>query len=696
MRLSQKLAILAGAVCAVITIFISLSGKELVGLDGLLFDRALAVRASLSPPPKLASRVAVVSIDPNSLEIDALKRRPLGLFGPTWAKLITNLVKAEAQAIIFDLIFQYSDDQFRDDNGEQILKDYDNSFRQTLFKNKSNLVLAYSAKTKPAQSYRHLLADDPGALGIINYQPDADAILRNIPTEFNNDNGKKVTTLLGAALERAGVQKDNRPDTVILAPTGHPEEIIPTYKLEKILACAKNDPEALKRVFKGRVIFVGWTGPEVDRKVSSSRFIPPLNKTNSAFSPCGLQRVNASVPTAKNVPGVHLWALAAETVLSKQLTDKADPYLTASVAGIAAIAGTAIGFMLAPLWAFIAIVSVCFGLWALEIGLIGIGLWSPVGLGIISVVVSAVVAYIIRFLLEERKRRRVEKAFGYYLAPSIVNQLVESSGEPKLGGEKREITAMFADLSGFTALSTKLEPEELVSLTNKYLALITHEVEAAGGYVDKFIGDAVMAVWGAPVVTEAHAEQAVSAAVRISAQIDEENRIAKEKGEIGFRVKIGVNSGEAIVGNVGSEKRFNYTAIGEAVNIASRLENLPGAYDCTIVIGDATAAKLGDQFILREIDCVTVKGIEEALPIFEPINETFCEIADSYAVALGKYRNRDFEGAISVWQKLDDGPSKVMAARAKEFLANPPSINWTGEWPTPSGTEGSLKSIIEP
>ena len=121
MRLSQKLAILAGAVCAVITIFISLSGKELVGLDGLLFDRALAVRAALNPAPKLASRVAVVSIDPNSLEIDALRHRPRGLFGPTWAKLISSLVEAEAQVINFDLIFEYSADRFRNDNGEQIL-----------------------------------------------------------------------------------------------------------------------------------------------------------------------------------------------------------------------------------------------------------------------------------------------------------------------------------------------------------------------------------------------------------------------------------------------------------------------------------------------------------------------------------------------------------------------------------------------
>lgn len=683
MRLSQKLTLLAGAICSAITVFISLSGNDPVWLDGLLFDRALAVRASLSPPPTLASKVAVVSFDPESLEMDALKRRPRGLFGPVWAKLIPSLVAAEVRGINFDLIFEYSGDKFRDESGDQILSHYDISFRQALFENKSDLVLAYSAETLPAKSYLQLLSGDPGALGIINFNPDVDAIYRHIPAEIKDDKGKRVLTLLGAALARAKLQKETVTDAVILAPSGHPEEIIPTYKLEKVLACAKSDPEALRQALKGRAVFIGWTGPEQDRKVSSSRFISPENRMPPALSPCGLQRVKASVPTANNIPGVHLWALAAEAVLSNQLTGKVDRYVAISVAGIAAIVGTMIGFLLAPLWAIIVIVSVCAGLWVLEISLIGIGLWLPVGLGVISAVASAIIAYIIRFLLEERKRKRIEKAFGYYLAPSIVNQLAETSEELKLGGEKREITVMFADLSGFTALSNKLEPEVLVDLTNKYLTLITHEVEANGGYVDKFIGDAVMAIWGAPVLTEAHGEQAVSTAVRISGKIDEENKLARAKGEIGFAVKIGVSTGEAIVGNVGSKTRFNYTAIGEAVNIAARLESLPGVYDCNVVMSGATASKVRDQFIVRELDRVTVKGIGAAFPIFEPLNGASSEFSDTYALALFKYRNRNFREAISIWESLEDKPSKVMAARSRKFLSNPPPDDWAGEWPTP-------------
>jgi adenylate cyclase len=171
------------------------------------------------------------------------------------------------------------------------------------------------------------------------------------------------------------------------------------------------------------------------------------------------------------------------------------------------------------------------------------------------------------------------------------------------------------------------------------------------------------------------------AAVRISTQIAEENKIAEQKGEIGFDVKIGVNSGEAIVGNVGSETRFNYTVIGEAVNIASRLESLPGAYDCNVIISGATAAQLNNRVKLREIDSVTVKGIAETLPIFEPLDRISPDMASSYARALVKYRSRDFAAAISIWQELEDGPSQVMAKRAREYLENPPPDTWAGVWP---------------
>src|SRR5262249_27240955 len=160
----------------------------------------------------------------------------------------------------------------------------------------------------------------------------------------------------------------------------------------------------------------------------------------------------------------------------------------------------------------------------------------------------------------------------------------------------REVTVMFADLSGFTAMSGKVEPEVLNRLTNHYLGLIVEQVEATGGYVDKFIGDAVLALWGAPAPDARHAINGVRAALAAVARVRQEHDVAQSRGERGFSVKIGMNSGPAVVGNVGTEHRYNYTAVGETVNVASRLESVPGIYGCQIVIGPRTAELVRDEF----------------------------------------------------------------------------------------------------
>ena len=303
--------------------------------------------------------------------------------------------------------------------------------------------------------------------------------------------------------------------------------------------------------------------------------------------------------------------------------------------------------------------------------------WLPVGLAILAVICSAVVAYVVRFVLEEGKRRRIQKAFGFYLAPTLVDQMVDDTQELRLGGEKRDVTIMFADLSGFTALSGIVGPEELVARTNEYLTLIAEEVEATGGYVDKFIGDAVMAMWGAPIKLDDHPANAVAAAIQISDKIAKRHALATAAGEHGFAIKVGVNSGDAVVGNVGSEKRFNYTAVGEAVNIAVRLEGLPGTYDCNIILGPETAAQVKSSFTLREIDMVTVKGKTEPIRIFEPYEGGSLA---AYGSALAAYRAQAFSAAAGAWEAIGDGPSLVMAERARTFIDNPPPESWDGVW----------------
>ena len=178
---------------------------------------------------------------------------------------------------------------------------------------------------------------------------------------------------------------------------------------------------------------------------------------------------------------------------------------------------------------------------------------------------------------------------------------------------------MFADLSGFTAYSTKVEPEQLVELTNRYLSMITDEVDRHGGYVDKYIGDASMALWGAPVPMSEHGLQAVRAGLQIRDRVETMRTEAEARGDFGFGIKVGIASGMAVVGNVGSERRFNYTAVGETVNIAARLEGLPGIYGCAVIVDETTAMAAGAEILLRELDWVTVKGRAEPLSIFEAL-----------------------------------------------------------------------------
>jgi len=271
----------------------------------------------------------------------------------------------------------------------------------------------------------------------------------------------------------------------------------------------------------------------------------------------------------------------------------------------------------------------------------------------------------------------------------------------KLGGEIHEVTVMFADLSGFTALSGRVEPEVLTHVTNRYLTYIVEQVEATGGYVDKFTGDAVMAIWGAPVTDSRHAVNGIRAAMATVARIRQEREAAGARGEISFSVKIGLNSGPAIVGNVGTDKRYNYTAVGETVNLASRLEGVPSVYGCQIVVGQHTAELAGEEYLMRELDTIQVKGREAPLTVFEPIVERAkasqeqMDRVQRYLEALGYYRSMWFAEASQIWEALSrkehgslvlqggkgespGNPPARMAERACSFAAHWPLSPWNG------------------
>jgi adenylate cyclase len=338
-------------------IVLSISDAAPVWLNGLLFDGGVAVRAQMSSQPVSATQVAVIAVDPESLDSPGLRRLPRAFFGPIWGQLITDLAQAGAKVVAFDFLLSYSANQFQ--------KNYDRPFMAALYKNRSRVVLGRSASNLPARNYLAALRNDADALGAMDMAPNADEVYRNVPSTVLTENGDALPSLVGAALKRAG--SETALATIRLAPNAHPETIIPTYGLATVLACAKKDPAALQAAFDGRVVFVGSTMPEENRKTTSSRFLAPSTIEEKQISPCGLRKLPASVPGASNVPGVHLHAIAAEAVLTNRLTKSPKAIWPAALAGLSALAGAAAGFVLAPLCALAGVIAIALLLWGGEI-----------------------------------------------------------------------------------------------------------------------------------------------------------------------------------------------------------------------------------------------------------------------------------------------------------------------------------------
>jgi class 3 adenylate cyclase len=488
------------------------------------------------------------------------------------------------------------------------------------------------------------------------------------------------------------------PRQVLLAPSRHLERI-PTYALIDVFRCANAAPDALRAALADKIVLVGSTLPEEDRKVPTGWGLPAERADGPMLHPCGLRRLAASAAESGTVPGVVLHATAIEAVATGRVVATTPWTVVAPLAGAAGAAGALLGLTLSPWLTAMAVGGVALLLVAGGTLALAGDVWIPLALPVAALVGTPAVAYVVRYLVEERQRRRIQHAFGHYLAPAIVDRLVQEPTALRLGGERREITVMFADLSGFTALSGRVEPEVLTRLTNRYLGLIVESVEATGGYVDKFIGDAVMAIWGAPVPDPAHAVHAVRAALGAVARVGAEHQAAVARGEPGFSVKIGLNSGPAVVGNVGTERRYNYTAVGETVNVASRLEGVPGLYGCRIVAGPRTAELAREEILFRELDWIRVKGRDAPLAVFEPLGEISEPSGDQlarvkrYAEALAHYRARQFEEAAALWETLaredsgileqgrtsgQPGPAATMAKRARHLIADPPNEHWDG------------------
>ncbi|MBU0929345.1 MAG: adenylate/guanylate cyclase domain-containing protein [Spirochaetes bacterium] len=307
----------------------------------------------------------------------------------------------------------------------------------------------------------------------------------------------------------------------------------------------------------------------------------------------------------------------------------------------------------------------------------------------LALIAPSAVIMIAKFAGEEEHRQFIQGAFSKYLSQEVIDRIIENPDALKLGGESCDITTFFSDVAGFSSISERLSAEGLVHLLNEYLSEMTDIIMGEEGTVDKYEGDAIMAFWGAPLAFPDHAYRACLSAVLMQRRLGEMRGRWREEGRDELRVRMGVNSGPAVAGNMGSRTRMNYTVMGDSVNLASRLEGANKAYGTYTMVSQNTHASVKDQFRFRELDTIRVVGKNEPITVYElleisgKVPEKKEETISHYERGLASYKGRRWKEAMVGFARalrldIDDGPSRLYYRRCRAFMKVPPAADWDG------------------
>jgi adenylate cyclase len=438
------------------------------------------------------------------------------------------------------------------------------------------------------------------------------------------------------------------------------------------------EPESLSDRIDGQIMLVGATAP-------------------------GLRDLRAT-PLASGVPGIYVHAQALEQMILGRFLTRPGWADAVEFLGLA-LTGLVFVFLL-PLVGPIP----CAAIGIVAAGTGAAGSWFAYSEAQLLVdplypAVSALIVYLVvnttQYLLSERERQRVRSTFGRYLSPALVSRMAESGEEPQLGGEMRPLTLFFCDIRGFTPISESMTPIQLTQFINKFLTPMTNIIIETGGTIDKYMGDAIMAFWNAPLDEPDHAPHAVGAALRIRAKLEElvpvwQAEAAAEGRKLPpVRIGMGLNTGDCVVGNMGSDLRFDYSCLGDTVNTASRLEGQSKMYGTDLVVSEETA-RLAPSFAYLELDLLQVKGKSQAVRVFTVLGDaqtaataTFTTAQAHVAAMLAAYRAQDWETALRL---AEAGPPEDIApnpggltglyaeyaARIRELRADPPGPDWNG------------------
>ena len=534
----------------------------------------------------------------------------------------------------------------------------------------------------------------------LNVYSDPDEVVRKVPLTFA-DGGKPIPSM---ALELAARAQDTQPvlaedGSVTLAgyliPSAVPNTLtlnfeggandIQTFSFADLRACVeRSNADFFRREFAGKIVIFGTLLNSEDRKLTSKRFATGLD---------GSRAPRCALPPAAPAAAQFKRSIDRRRLYSRNRGQQSDGSRRGGRtwrvidhadrdrfcrAGRARSTHTGAGHC-----------HHCLSRPGRDLDrrcntgiceVLGVAAKRAILAGLVSM--AAIVAY--RLVVTDRGERLLRKSFALYLAPQVIDKMLASNKLPVLGGETRDVTVFFSDLAGFSSISEKMTPGELVAFMNEYLSAMTDIIESKGGYIDKYIGDSIVAVFGAPADDSDHASNAAHAALGCRARLDELNQ-----GSAAFRGyevahRMGLNSGEALVGNIGSRRRFNYSVMSDAVNVASRLEGANKYYGTTIAASEMTVALTGSAFAWRELDAIRVQGRSTPVKIYELLAAAGQETpqqsasAAAYAEGLAHWRNREFEAAAKCFERVADAdkPSALFLARANAFASHPPGPEW--------------------
>lgn len=382
-----------------------------------------------------------------------------------------------------------------------------------------------------------------------------------------------------------------------------------------------------------------------------------------------------------NMPGVDIHAHALEALYHPEGLLPREPGALARVALI--LGAIMIGFVL--LFFFRSIVCLVPSLLLTLLYLISAGLvfsHDQLLLPVLPVIAGHYLflglANAFMLSIERKEKRFLQGAFGKYLSPSVARTLINNPDLVRLGGEERMVTVLFSDIAGFTSISESMEAPALLKILNEYLTLMTREILDRDGTLDKYIGDAIMAFWGAPVEIENHAFQACVAALEMQKKLQAWNKEVNKQSRPAINCRIGIHTGPAVIGNAGSDDRFDYTAIGDTVNTASRLEGLGKLYGVSVIISGITLEKVKDKFDVRLLDRVAVKGKKEATDIYELLDvrgQANQKLLSLNQEAMEAYFKKEWAKAIELftlkYEQYKDLHSQVFINRLNEIKADP-------------------------